>query len=82
MPNAPHRHKHKHHTRQIQHTQGPPKTKRKAAFILALIGGAVGALIAYISSNQSAAWIFTGVAIGAIAGYVFGHNIDKAVEKK
>lgn len=74
-----HKHKHQHHP---AHTAGKPKAKRKAAVVLAVIGAIVGAFIAYITSNESAGWIIAGACLGIIAGYFFGHNIDKAVEKK
>ncbi len=81
MPHSSHQHKHKHHP-QPPHTAGKPKAKRKAAVVLAVIGAIVGAFIAYITSNESTGWIIGAACIGIIAGYVFGHTIDKAVEKK
>lgn len=80
MPTTSQQFKHK-HQQEHQHPKGShPKPKRKAAAVLAIIGAVAGALIAYISNNDNLVWVLIGVVLGGIAGYVFGHNIDKTVQ--
>lgn len=49
---------------------------------MAVIGAVAGVAIVYFSNNTSIIWIVAGLAAGAFAGYLFGHSIDKAAEKK
>jgi hypothetical protein len=82
MPTSNHRHKHKHHPHPGRETPPKPKAKTKAAPFMAVIGAAVGLAIVYFSNNTSTIWMIAGSAIGALAGYLFGHGVDKAAEKK
>jgi ABC-type dipeptide/oligopeptide/nickel transport system permease subunit len=38
--------------------------------------------IAYFAAGSSLLWLMIGAAAGAVAGYFFGHQIDKALSKK
>ena len=42
----------------------------------------LGIGIAYFAAGSSTLWLLTGAAGGAIAGYFFGHMIDKGLTNK
>jgi uncharacterized protein HemX len=57
--------------------------KNNSAVLVAIIFFCLlGIGIAYFAAGSSTLWLLTGAAGGAIAGYFFGHMIDKALSKK
>lgn len=75
-----HKHPHGHHpaaTHEIAH-----KPKRKAAFVMSLLGAVMGAVIALIASDSQVLWILVGATIGLVAGYFLGKGIDKSTARK
>jgi hypothetical protein len=75
--------KRKHH-----HESHPPanaqKTKKgkSAVLVAGIFFSLLGIGIAYFAAGASLLWLLTGAAAGAVAGYFFGHQIDKALSKK
>jgi len=90
MANPHHRAKHKtyvHQKHMMQkhnhHEQAAPvKSTKKAALPLAIAGAAAGLLVGYIANKESILAIIGGAVIGAIAGYLFGNNVDRSLMKK
>ncbi len=80
MPRSKKRkHHHDHHT--------PPsliKTgkKRNAVLVAVVFFGLLGLGIAYFAAGASIGWLIAGAAVGALAGYFFGRQIDSAASKK
>jgi uncharacterized protein HemX len=60
------------------------KTKKnKSAVLVAVIFfGLLGTGIAYFISGASLVWLLVGAIAGGVAGYFFGHQIDKSLSKK
>lgn len=70
---------HDHH--QTAHTE--KATKKNSAVLVAIIFfGLLGAGIAWFAAGDSIVWLLLGAAAGGVAGYFFGHQIDKALAKK
>ncbi len=70
---------HDHH--QSGHTE--KSTKKNSAVLVAVIFFCLlGTGIAWFAAGSSVLWLLTGAACGALAGYFFGHQIDKALTKK
>ena len=90
MANPHHRAKHKsyvHQKHMIQkhhhHEQAVPvKSTKKAAIPLAIAGALAGLLVGYVANKESIVVIIIALLIGAFAGYLFGNNVDKSLEKK
>ena len=74
--------------RKPQHEQHHPanteKTKKhnSAVLVAVIFFCLLGTGIAYFAAGTSLLWLLAGAAGGAIAGYFFGHQIDKALSKK
>ncbi len=74
--------------RKPQHDHHHPANTEKAkkhnsAVLVAVIFFCLlGIGIAYFAAGTSLVWLLTGAAGGAIAGYFFGHQIDKTLSKK
>lgn len=83
MPQSKKRH-HSHHQHQQQHAPGnkPPVTKSgrvvKAAIIFFSI---IGLLIGYFIAGAEIPWLITGAAIGGVAGYFFGRQMNNTLSK-
>lgn len=90
MANPHHRAKHKNYVHQKhmaqkhhQHEQAVPiKSTKKATIPLAIAGAVAGLLVGYIANKESIIVILSGLIIGAFAGYLFGSNVDRSLEKK
>jgi hypothetical protein len=58
-------------------------TKKNSAVLVAgIFFSLLGIGIAYFAAGSSLLWLLTGAVAGGIAGYFFGHQIDKALSKK
>lgn len=66
---------------QHYHPSGKPKRKRNAALLMAIFIGLVGLTIAAFSSAANMMWMAGSTAVGAVAGALIGHAIDKSIEK-
>jgi len=85
MPQSRGRHKQHHgHNHHGQQTIPATKhaTKRGAAFVLAISIAVMGGLVTFLVNGTSVVWISLGILGGAAAGYLIGHNIDKAASPK
>ena len=85
MPQSRGRHKqhhgHNHHGQpNIPAAKHTPK--RGAAFVLAISVAVMGGLVALLVNGTGLGWISFGILGGAAAGYLIGHNIDKAATNK
>jgi uncharacterized protein HemX len=74
--------------RKPHHEQSHPANtaksrKNNSAVLVAIIFfSLLGIGIAYFAAGSSTLWLLTGAAGGAVAGYFFGHMIDKSLTKK
>ena len=90
MANPHHRAKHKSYVHQKhmtqkhhQHEQAVPvKSTKKAAIPLAVAGALAGLLVGYVANKESIFVILLSTAVGAFAGYLFGNNVDRSLQKK
>jgi hypothetical protein len=81
MARSHHRPK-KHHPQQQQHA-GTSKPRKKAAPVISIFLGVFGLAIGYFAAGEfNIIALVAGAAIGALAGYLIGNNIDKAALKK
>ena len=74
-------------TRKHHHHQAPggtvPARKTKSAVVVAMVFvGLLGMGIAFFATGSSIPWLLIGAVAGAIAGYFFGRQIDRAFAKK
>ena len=78
MARSHHRKKHKEQLRHFKHkeetTFSTPKSK--AANIFAVMGAIVGLAVSYFASEGSVLWIYIGIIVGVIAGYLIGRKLD------
>lgn len=59
-----------------------PKSKRKnAGLVFMIFLGVFGVGIGYFAAGTIVS-VFIGAIIGAVAGYLIGHNLDKMAAKK
>ena len=79
--NRPQHHSHQQHHHQAPHNSRPKK-KGNAEIIAAIFFGLLGIGISYFIAGNSLLSIGSGAVIGAIAGYLFGRQIDQTVSKK
>ena len=73
------------HTHQQHHNpENLTKTTKKSNAVPAgvIFFGLIGLGISYFAVGASIIWLIVGALIGAIGGYYFGHQIDKAFSKK
>jgi ABC-type dipeptide/oligopeptide/nickel transport system permease subunit len=80
MPSSKHRRKHPHHPKE-NHPHAESKSKKSAAFFMAVIFGVFGALIALMATGGNIIWMLIGGGVGTIAGYLSGKSIDKTAKK-
>ena len=76
MPESRQRHKHHPHHVQMPHTHAKPK--RSAAAVLAIIAAILGLAVAFFTQGPDILWMILGAGLGAIIGYLIGHNMDQA----
>jgi uncharacterized membrane protein YqgA involved in biofilm formation len=75
--------KRKHHHEHHQSPNAEKAKKNKSAVLVAVIFFCLlGIGITYFAAGPGLLWILTGAVVGAIAGYFFGLQIDKALAKK
>ena len=75
--------KRKPHHDQHQHANPQKAAKNNSAVLVAVIFFCLlGIGIAYFAAGSSLLWLMMGAIGGAVAGYFFGHQIDKALSKK
>lgn len=81
MARSHHRKKHKQHLRQFRHSHDTASSadvpKTKATIMFAIIGGLLGFAVGYFGSSGSLLWMGAGLAVGTVAGYYLGKNIDR-----
>ncbi len=85
MPQSSNRPKHKHVAHVNHHheqTELKPRRKSKAAILMAVFIGFLGLAIGALASGMNYSWMIGSTSIGAIAGALIGHGIDKSLEKK
>lgn len=75
----PHHHPQQHHP--ARNVARSKKTSR-AVIIFILFFGLAGMGIGYFIAGNSFLSLATGTIIGAVSGYLFGHQIDNAASKK
>lgn len=89
MANTHHRAKHKSyvHQKHVAHQHHNheqsivTKQARSAGMPLAIAGALIGLLIGYLANKDSLVILAISFIAGALAGYLFGNNIDKAARK-
>jgi uncharacterized protein HemX len=75
--------KRKQHHEHHQPANSEKATRSNSAVLVAVIFFCLlGMGIAYFAAGSSLLWLMIGAAGGAVAGYFFGHQIDKALSKK
>jgi uncharacterized protein YcfJ len=79
MARSHHRKKHKAHVQQFRHRgdMSTPRARGNAALTIAAIGAIVGFLMCYFISDGQLGWGAVGLAVGALAGFLTGRNIDR-----
>jgi len=82
MPESRNRHKHHPHPHHAQIHDTHTKPKRSAALVLAIIAAILGLAVAYFTQGPDILWMIIGASLGAVVGYLIGHSMDKAIEKK
>ena len=74
--------------RKPNHEFHPPANAQKAkkgksaVLVAGIFFSLLGIGIAYFAAGPSLLWLLTGAVAGAVAGYFFGHQIDRALSKK
>jgi hypothetical protein len=58
------------------------KKGKSAVLVAGIFFSLLGIGIAYFAAGASLLWLLTGAVAGAVAGYFFGQQIDKALSKK
>ncbi len=75
--------KRKHHHEHHQPANTAKAAKSKSAVLITVIFFCIlGVGITYFAADGSLVWLLAGAAAGGVAGYFFGHQIDKALTKK
>ena len=77
--NRPAHHTHQQHQPVPHHSK--PKTNR-AVMVSIIFFALLGLGISYFINPESTPALIGGAVTGAVAGYFFGHQIDKALSKK
>lgn len=82
MPQSKNRsHRHQHHN----HPAPPvakPKKQGRAAIVSMILFAILGLGVGYFTAGDSIYALATAAGIGAVAGYLFGHLVDKSIDKK
>jgi uncharacterized membrane protein YfcA len=80
MARPHHRKKHKAHVRQYknhnENIKAVPAAKTKASSLFAIVGALTGGAVGYFASQGSWIWIFAGLLLGTITGYLLGKKLD------
>jgi len=58
------------------------RKNRSAVLVAGIFFCLLGIGIAYFVAGASILWLLIGASAGGVAGYFFGHQIDKALAKK
>lgn len=75
--------KRKHHHEHHQPASAEKAAKNKSAVLITVIFFCIlGVGITYFAADGSPLWLLIGAAAGGVAGYFFGHQIDKALAKR
>ena len=75
--------KRKHHHEHHQAANAEKVKKNKSAVLVAgIFFCLLGIGITYFAAGATLVWLVIGAVAGAIAGYFFGHQIDKAMAKR
>ena len=83
MPQSKKR-QHSHPQHQQHHTPGnkPPITKtNRVVKAVTIFFSVIGLLISYFIAGPNIGWLITGTAIGAVAGYFFGKQMNNTLSK-
>ncbi|MBS1756085.1 MAG: hypothetical protein JSU03_02280 [Bacteroidetes bacterium] len=80
MPQSKNRHPH--HKQTHPTSTAKPKKKGQAAIAAAILFAILGLGIGYFSGGAEALPLISGAIIGAIAGYILGHQMDKVITNK
>ena len=77
--------RHPHHSHQ-QHHRAPhnskPKTFSRTVMVAMVFFSLLGLGISFFVTGNNVFGVATGVIVGAVAGYLFGHQMDKTFRKK
>ena len=57
------------------------KKNHSVVYVSIIFFGLLGMGIAFFTAGTAITWLATGGVIGGIAGYFFGHQIDKVITK-
>lgn len=84
MPQSKNRHPHK-HVQQHDHPSGTSAKHKKAnqsIIVTVLFFSLIGLGISYFITGTSIIGLLAGTIIGAIAGYIFGKQVNKSLSGK
>jgi hypothetical protein len=84
MPESKTRHSHKHPQHHSGHASNHPKAKKTSRIVIVatVFFGLLGLGISYFLNASSFIGLVAGAALGGIAGFIFGYQIDKSLSKK
>jgi 4-hydroxybenzoate polyprenyltransferase len=84
MPESKARHSHKHPQHHNAASNNHPKTKKtpRIVIVAAIFFALLGLGISYFLNAASVGSLLAGAAIGGIAGFIFGHQVNKSLSKK
>ena len=82
MPESKSRSQHNQHQHHPAPKRAMPKKNGRAAIVAMVLFSLLGFGIGYLTSSASLPILITTTVIGAIAGYLLGHQIDKSITKK
>ncbi len=71
-----------HHDHQTPASLVKTGKRRSAVLVAVVFFGLLGLGIAYFAAGASILWLVAGTAVGALAGYFFGRQINSAAAKK
>lgn len=70
-----------HHEQHIPPHTVKSENSRSAVKVAVIFFGLLGLGIAYFAAGASIPWLIAGAAVGAIAGYFFGKQIDRSFSR-
>ncbi len=71
-----------HHEHPIVPPTAKTKKARSAVKVAIVFFGILGLGIAFFAAGTSVIWLVIGAIAGAVAGYFFGHQIDRSFSKE